>query len=152
MVGYGIHGSTEQSPAVDAMTPETQFGTEWIDAERTILLITFPRYCTVTDLQAFIQQLEQTLPDIAVPRIDLVLLLNKAQIHGGSDLLAALHALSLQIPDCVKSIVHVNPSALTHMLTRNIGLLHSHYRRLNHFVDTLDEALELIDGLRAQDA
>ncbi len=126
-----------------------QFTAKWHDAQQSILLLYFPRYFDVTKLVQTVDSMATMIDETSAARIDLLLILNGAQISGGSELLSILHALSLRVPPQVESVIHVNASAFSHMLTRNIGLLNRRYHKLQHYTDTLEEALQLVEELRS---
>jgi len=132
------------------MNANSGFSYAWHDDAQSILLLWFPRYFNVQELRVILQALRSAISATSAPHVDFVLILDKSQIYGGTDLLAVLHSMTLKIPQSIQSIIYVNPSALGHMLTKNLGLLNPRYRQLVHYVDTTDEALALIDTLRGQ--
>lgn len=130
------------------MVLETQFTSQWHDAQQSILLITFPRYFDITELLREAEHITAMVDESNAVRIDLVLILNGSQISGGSDLLTLLHGLTMRVPDAVQSVIHVNASTFTYMMTRNIAMLNRRYRTLMHYVDTLEQALVRVEALR----
>ncbi|MCA9916098.1 MAG: hypothetical protein KC496_22235 [Anaerolineae bacterium] len=131
------------------MDPESRFSCQWHDSQQSILLITFPRYFDISELLHEVEVIQAMIEESSATRIDVILILNGSHISGGVDLLTLLHSLSLRIPVQFQSVIHVNSSAFTHMLTRNLAMLNRRFRRLIYHVDSVEQALSLIEELRS---